>query len=70
MYLYYNVLMRLDEVSSIVCRSRHRTEHDSSRRIMRLVPVFMLGTHNQTNNKYLPKFVQTDNASSSNENGH
>ena len=35
------------------------------RRIMRLVPVFILETHNQTNYKYLRKFVQTDNASSS-----
>ena len=31
---------------------------------MRLVPVFILETHNQTNNECLPKFVQTDNASS------
>ena len=30
---------------------------------MRLVPV-ILETHNQTNNEWLPKFVQTDNASS------
>ena len=32
---------------------------------MHLVPVFILETHNQTNNKCLPKFVQTDNAFSS-----
>ena len=31
---------------------------------MRLVPVF-LEANNQTNNECLPKFVQTDNASSS-----
>ena len=31
---------------------------------MRLVPVFILETHNASNNKCLPKFVQTDNASS------
>ena len=30
---------------------------------MRLVPVFTLETHNRTNYKCLPKFVQTDNAS-------
>ena len=30
---------------------------------MRLVPVFILDTHNQTNYKYLNKLVQTDNAS-------
>ena len=32
---------------------------------MRLVPVFMLETHNQTNHEFLTKFVQTNNASSS-----
>ena len=32
---------------------------------MRLEPVFILETHNQMNYKRLPKFVQTDNASSS-----
>ena len=30
---------------------------------MGLVPVFIVQTNNQTNNKCLPKFVQTDNAS-------
>ena len=34
-------------------------------RIMRLVLVFILETNNQANNECLPKFVQTDNASSS-----
>ena len=29
---------------------------------MRLVPVFILVTHNQMNFKCLPKFVQTNNA--------
>ena len=55
----------LDELSSVVLRSRRTTEDSSSRRIMRLVPVFILETHNASNNKCLPKFVQTDNASSS-----
>ena len=32
---------------------------------MLLAPVFILETHNQTNNKCLPKFVQTRNPSSS-----
>ena len=32
------------------------------RRIMGLVPIFILETHNQTNYKCLPKFVQTDDA--------
>ena len=32
---------------------------------MRFVPVFVLETHDQTNNKCLPKFVKTHNASSS-----
>ena len=46
-------------------RLERRTSKDSSaRRIMRLVPVFILETHNQTNYKCWPKFVQTDNASS------
>ena len=58
-------IIRLDELSSIVRRSRRTTEDSSSRRIMRLVPVFILETHNPSNNKCLPKFVQTDNASSS-----
>ena len=57
-------IMRLDELSSVVRRSRRKMEDSSSRR-MCLVPVFILETHNQTNNECLPKFVQTDNASSS-----
>ena len=32
---------------------------------MRLVPVFTLETNNQAKNECLPKFVQTNNASSS-----
>ena len=40
------------------------TEDSSSRRIMCFAPVFILVTHNQTNNKCLPNFVQTDNVSS------
>ena len=44
---------------------RRTTEGRSCKRIMRLVPVFTLETNNQTNNECLPKFVQTDNASSS-----
>ena len=46
-------IMRLDELSSVVRLLRRRIEHSSSRRIMRLVPVFILRTHNQTNNKCL-----------------
>ena len=47
-------------------RLERRTSKGSlSGRIMRLVPVFTLETHNRTNYKCLPKFVQTDNASSS-----
>ena len=46
-------------------RSSRTTEDSSSRRIMRLVPIFTLKTINQTNNECLPKFVQTHNASSS-----
>ena len=58
-------IIRQDELSSVVHRSRRTTEDSSSRRIMCLVPVFILETHNASNNKCLPKFVQTDNASSS-----
>ena len=58
-------IMRLDELSFVVRLERRTTEDSSSRRIMRLVPVFILETHNASNNKCLPKFVQTDNASSS-----
>ena len=58
-------IMRLDELSSVVRLERRTIEDSSSRRIMRLVPVFILETHNPSNNKCLPKFVQTDNASSS-----
>ena len=45
--------------------NRRISNESSSRRIMRLEPVFTLETHNRTNYKCLPKFVQTDNASSS-----
>ena len=44
---------------------RRTSKGSSSGRIMRLVPVFTLETHNRTSYKCLPKFVQTDNASSS-----
>ena len=53
----------LDELPFVVRRSRRISKESSSRRIMRLVPVFILETHNQTNYKCLPKFVQSDNAS-------
>ena len=58
-------IIRLDELSSVVRLQRCATEDSSSRRIMRLVPVFTLETNNQTNNECLPKFVQTDNTSCS-----
>ena len=47
-----------------LCLSRRTRKGSSSRRIMRDVPDFILETHYQTNNKRLPKFIQTDNASS------
>ena len=55
--------MRPDELSFVVRRSRRISKESSSRRIMRLVPVFILETNNQTDFKSLPKFVQSDNAS-------
>ena len=54
--------MRPDELSLIVLRSRGVSQDGSSRRIMRIVFVFILETHNHANCKCLPKF-QTDNAS-------
>ena len=58
-------IIRLDELSFVIRLERRTTEDSWSRRIMRLVPVFILETNNQTINECLPKFVQTDNASSS-----
>ena len=55
--------MRLDELPFVVRRSRRISKESSPRCIVRLVPVFTLETHNQTNYKCLPKFVQSDNAS-------
>ena len=56
-------IVRLDELSFEIRLEQRTTKGSSSERIMRLVPVFILETHNQTNYKCLPKFVQTDNAS-------
>jgi hypothetical protein len=42
---------RLDELCSILRLKRRTTDDSSSRRIMLLVPVYILRTHNQTNNK-------------------
>ena len=58
-------IIHLDELSSVLHRSSRTTEDSSSRRIIRLVPVFTIQTNNQTNNECLPKFIQTDKASSS-----
>ena len=45
-----------DELPFVVRGSRRITKDSSSRRIMRLVPVFILGTHNQTNYKMFAQF--------------
>ena len=55
----------VDELPSFVPGSSLTTEDSSSRWIMRLVPVFILEKYNPTNKECLPRFVQTDNASSS-----
>jgi len=55
--------MRLEEYLLLVRRSRRISKDSSSRRIIRLVPVFIPETDKETKNKCLPKFVQTDNAS-------
>ena len=57
--------MRQDEISSIVRLDQSTTENSSSRRIIHLVPVFILETNNLANIKCLPRFVQTDDAASS-----
>ena len=56
-------IMRPDELPFVARRSRRISKESSSRRIMRLVPVFILETYNQTSYKCLPKFLQSDNAS-------
>ena len=69
------LIIRLDELGQTFCSSsgygkktgtgyasRGNTFRSASF-IMRLVPVFILETHSQTNYKCLPKFVLTDNAS-------
>ena len=56
-------IMRPDELPFVVRCSRRSPRETSSRRIMRLVPVFILETHNQTSYKCLPKLVQMDNVS-------
>ena len=58
-------IMRPDELPFVVHRSRRISKESSSKRKIRLVPVFMLEAHNQTNYKCLSKFVQRDIASSS-----
>ena len=58
-------ILRLDEVSSVVRLERRTTEDSSSRRIMRLVPVFIPETNNQTYNATYALSVCTDYASSS-----
>ena len=58
-------IIHLDELSCVVCRPSRITEDGSSRRIMRLVPVFTPETNSQTNKECLPKFVETVNVFSS-----
>ena len=56
-------IMRPDELPFVVRRSRRISKESSSRRIIRLVPVFILKTHDQSNFKCLSKFVHSDIAS-------
>ena len=63
-YVFAQDALCLDELSSFVHHSKQTMESFSlSRRIMRLVPIFILQTHNEQL-VCLPKFVQTDNVSS------
>ena len=47
--------MRLDELFFEILLERRTTIGSSSGRIMHLVPVFILETHNQTNYKMFPR---------------
>ena len=42
--------------------TNYETKDSWSGRVMRLMPVFIIGAHNQTNNECLLKVTQTDNA--------
>ena len=55
----------LGKLSSIVRHSSRTSEDSLSRSIMCPVPVLIQETYSPANNKCMPKFVQTDNASSS-----
>ena len=57
-------IIHLDELSLVMHLERRTSKDSLSRQIMRLALIFILETHNQTNYKYRPKFVQMDNASS------
>ena len=46
-------IIRLDELTSVVRRLIRTMKVSSSRRLMGLVPVFMLEMHNQTNKEFL-----------------
>ena len=48
-------IMRLDELFFEILLERRTTTGSSSGRIMHLVPVFILETHNQTNYKMFPR---------------
>ena len=48
-------IMHLDGLSLVLRRSRRFSKDSSSRRKIRLVPVFILKTHNQTNYKCFPR---------------
>ena len=57
------VWRRAQDALRVVRRSRRISKDSSSRRVTRLVPVFILEMHNQTGYKGFPNFVQTGNAS-------
>jgi len=50
-FLYYRRVTRLDEPLFKIRRSRRISKSGSSRRVTRLVPVFILETDNRTNYK-------------------
>ena len=55
--------MRLEELSFEICLERRTTKGSLFGRIKRLVPVFTLETHNQTNYKVFAQVRPMDNAS-------
>ena len=57
-----HTVVRPDELSFEMRLEQCTTKGSSSKRVARLLPAFVLAEQNQTNSKYLSKFVHTGNA--------